>query len=248
MEVLSGFGKRVVFIRAAINRPWPSVFLGCTSVLGIYDMLGSQLVPPAFAKLPKTWEMIAGLLDMLPDMSPGAWAVLLGLMTAGIVLEYGFRAGNRHSIATASLVSAGTSNPAHKVEAKKPRYAAPSDSTEERIPAGRIMVPDNITPDYLRGFYDQHIEVQADKLAEIYIGKWIRVSGPMRNIWEDEDGMLAFISDSNNMDILMRFDMKWKDRLSVLSKKTTITVLGQIKRIQASHLSLHNCELLEIPF
>jgi len=120
----------------------------------------------------------------------------------------------------------------------------------ERIPAERIMVPDNITPDYLSGFYDQHIEVQADKLAEIYIGKWIRVSGPMRDVWEGDDGMLALmrISDGNNMSIGMRFDMKWKDRLSVLSKNTTITVLGQIARIQLGQLNLHNCELVQIPF
>jgi len=175
----------------------------------------------------------------------GAFQLAVGV-TAVMFFVAGASAFSRYRNVPPPHISTPTSPPIPPIPAN---LSGIQKRSAERS-AERIMVPDNITPNYLGGFYDQHTEAQANKLAEIYIGKWIRVSGLMRDVWEDGDGvlMLISVSDSNNTYVVMRFGMGWKDRLFVLTKKTSITALGQIARIQLSRLFLHQCELLEIPF
>ncbi len=53
-----------------------------------------------------------------------------------------------------------------------------------RDSANRVIV--DVTPDYLMGLFDQHTSVQAQKLIEPYIGKWIRVSGRLHDVSDDD--------------------------------------------------------------
>jgi hypothetical protein len=39
-----------------------------------------------------------------------------------------------------------------------------------------------VTHAYLVGLFENHTDVQAQKLLEIYIGKWMRISGQLGNV------------------------------------------------------------------
>jgi hypothetical protein len=134
--------------------------------------------------------------------------------------------------------------------ATMPATSAPAPIPKPKTPSAEwTMVPGNVTPNYLGGFYDQHTKIQADKLAAPYIGKGIIVSGPVGDVREYDRGMTVFIeiSSTNKVLIPMEFDIIWRDHVSILTKNTQITVRGQIKSIRANELILHHCELLKTP-
>jgi hypothetical protein len=56
-----------------------------------------------------------------------------------------------------------------------------------RLPDGRTLV--DVTPAYLASLYGEHTEIQADKLLEAFVGKWMRVSGSVEEVFAtDENG------------------------------------------------------------
>jgi hypothetical protein len=121
-------------------------------------------------------------------------------------------------------------------------------STEVPVPASapeRIVI--DVTPEYLMGFYKEHTDVQAAKLAESYIGKWIKQSGKVANVASSESMRTweVYFADSRAEYIVsLAFDQTWADRVSVLKRGEQISVLGQIGRFDGSHLHLVHCELL----
>jgi hypothetical protein len=53
----------------------------------------------------------------------------------------------------------------------------PADATTDRI-----FVSESITPEYLIDFFKEHTAVQAAKLTEVYIGKWMKVTGSVQEV------------------------------------------------------------------
>lgn len=105
----------------------------------------------------------------------------------------------------------------------------------------RIFV--DVTPEYLASFYDQHMTIQANKLAEDYIGKWIKVAGRLGDVYPNQ---VVFAYKTFGVVVFMYFDMnKWKDRLSILKRGSRIEVNGQIQRVNAFEVHLENCELID---
>jgi hypothetical protein len=60
----------------------------------------------------------------------------------------------------------------------------------------------NVTAQYLMGFYRQgHTSVQANKLAEAFMGKWMKVSGPLGDVLGNyESFRMAVFSDRSLLD------------------------------------------------
>lgn len=109
----------------------------------------------------------------------------------------------------------------------------------------------NVTPEYLTGFYRQgHTSVQAKKLAEAFIGKWMKVSGPLGDVLGNYDNQrMVVFSDrsiSTNDFVNMFFSDKERfGRLSTLKLGDTITVVGQVTEVNSLEIWLHNCELVD---
>ena len=104
-------------------------------------------------------------------------------------------------------------------------------------------------PENLMQIYKGRTNLQADKLAEAYIGKWIIVSGDVYNIVDV--GLLSFPSrtlvmftNTSSHVIGMTFDGK-ADELRLLRPGNHIKVVGQIKTIQETTVQIENCELIE---
>src|SRR5690242_13287291 len=62
----------------------------------------------------------------------------------------------------------------------KGNNAAKSSSSLGRVTRAsdeRVYLGEGITREFLSGLREGHTDVQADKILEIYIGKWMRVAG-----------------------------------------------------------------------
>jgi hypothetical protein len=103
----------------------------------------------------------------------------------------------------------------------------------------RIIV--NVSPQFLIGFFEQHTTVQAKKLVEAYIGKWMRVSGPLGDVWPNQVTFEHRLFGSAV--VFMYFSPEWTDRLSVLRRGDHLAVLGQIRNVNSMEVHLENCEL-----
>ena len=109
----------------------------------------------------------------------------------------------------------------------------------------RIIV--DVTPEYLMSFFAEHTSIQALRLIEPYIGKWMRVSGPLGNVSNTQHfAHVVFERRPHSFKVIyMLFRQPDRsDRLSVLRRGTQLTVLGQIKEVTQLTLHLDNCELI----
>jgi hypothetical protein len=115
-----------------------------------------------------------------------------------------------------------------------------------RLPDGRTLV--DVTPAYLASLYGEHTEIQADKLLEAFVKKWMRVSGSVEEVFAtDENGAcVAFPHEGpDEPSVMMYFRGKAiiDDQLRVLKIGDRITVIGQIESASAGVIVLKNCEL-----
>src|SRR5438105_1880599 len=117
----------------------------------------------------------------------------------------------------------------------------PGTSKEERI-----FLPEDITPQFLQGFYRQHTEVQADKLAASYKGKWMRVVGTVFNVRDSYTGFEVPVQVRGDPDvaIFLTFDRKWGGHVSILRRDDPIEAVGRIRSIGGWGVNLERCELI----
>lgn len=219
--------------------------LGFIVALG-FQVSGYQNLPLAFtlwgiAGIMAVWELVTWTPIRRRLIRANRTDPMISLITAIVIgaAVGGIAFGLIWHFASVATPEAELRSPA---PAPAPQPAPPTPSEKP------IIVPDDVTPHYLSEIYAKHTEIQADVLAEkTYIGKWIKVSGPIYDIGEGYKSVNVSIgiSRTNDTFISMTFDINWKDRLSHLRKNTPITVLGQIKRIQLHQLNLHHCELVE---
>jgi hypothetical protein len=123
-----------------------------------------------------------------------------------------------------------------------PVLPAPVPILEERIFVG----PD-ITPQFLFSLLSGHTEVQAGKLLDIYVGKWITLAGDVTHVGKFENGSstVMFSHDSfGGVLVSMEFGASWTGRLSILRQGNNINVIGRITSVDALRVKLEDCELV----
>jgi hypothetical protein len=118
-------------------------------------------------------------------------------------------------------------------------------STQSDGKDDRVFVP--IKTGDLMGIYRGHTNIQANKLAASYLGKWIRVSGTVNDIsvFGDGDVSLSLNTAPDPWPHHLRFSSEWLRRLEILPRGYDLTVEGKIEEIQRHHLVLVNCVLVE---
>jgi hypothetical protein len=112
---------------------------------------------------------------------------------------------------------------------------------------GRIFVGPDITPQFLVSLLSGHTEVQAERLLDIYVGKWIKVSGDVSHVGKFEHGHSTVMFTSQRLEvpsIIMHFGGAWTERLSVLRLGNKINVIGRIDLVQELRIFLDDCELV----
>jgi hypothetical protein len=107
----------------------------------------------------------------------------------------------------------------------------------------------DVTPEYLTGFFKEYTDIQAKKLAAPYIGKWMKISGPLEDVGEFS-GYACQVTFADRLfstsktTVFMYFKKEWIERLSILKRNDSIAVLGKIKDVTRVSVSLDNCELV----
>jgi hypothetical protein len=115
------------------------------------------------------------------------------------------------------------------------------------------LPPLDVTPDYLMGLYRDRLAVQADKLAELYIGKRIEISGRLDEVSGptsgpkdfNRDKMCVYLKNTINIIVLISlyFRITWNERLEVMQKNQKISAICEISSIRSVSLELDNCDL-----
>jgi hypothetical protein len=112
----------------------------------------------------------------------------------------------------------------------------------------RIFVGSEITVNYLNSLGDGMTGIQAQALRDIYIGKWMKVSGRLGNVLNSYGTFcqvtLKYVP-LKFTDLYMIFGKEWRDRLSIMTPGQNITVMGKIDRIDSSGVQLGECELID---
>jgi hypothetical protein len=117
--------------------------------------------------------------------------------------------------------------------------------TRVEPPAERIVV--DVPLEHLASFFDELTGIQASKLVEPYIGRWIQVSGLVDQItsYTGHAEVRLMTAPPREMAVYASFqDAKWIDRLRLLRRKDPLTVFGQIEYVSAVASQLKFCELV----
>jgi len=122
-------------------------------------------------------------------------------------------------------------------------------STEVYLTHVTFMQPEersvvDVTPEYLMRFFEGRTDIQASMGVADYIGKWMKVSGPLGNISGSNTRPQVTFADRSPTHMFFR-KKKWVDRLLILSRGDNITVLGQITYVERGNLVLNSCELID---
>lgn len=122
----------------------------------------------------------------------------------------------------------------------------------------RVFLPDDVTPDFLIGLYKGQTTAQGRRRAELYVGKWKKLSGTLNDFetfnysYSGARRCRADFQRVGGMEglahahIMMSFkEKKWCDRLEVMNVGTLFTVVGQVSAITDSYVALDDCELVD---
>jgi hypothetical protein len=119
---------------------------------------------------------------------------------------------------------------------------------QQRTERGASRHVVDVSPEYLVGLFDDQTSLQAQKLADAFLGKWMVVTGALGDLagFGDAGWQMVFARTFPEVTIYMWFqDREYvEERLAVLTKGTCVTVLGQIDRIRSTDLQLTVCELV----
>jgi hypothetical protein len=108
-----------------------------------------------------------------------------------------------------------------------------------------------VTPEFLVGLYEGQTALGGEMRASKYIGKWIKVSGPLFEtvggwpLFGERSPVVTSFASQQGPTVTMIFRGKSIDRLAMIPKNQNISVLGQINEIGRSKIGLDNCELMD---
>jgi hypothetical protein len=132
----------------------------------------------------------------------------------------------------------------------------PTANTTKTLPApadtkGRVFVEPGVTLDYLWNIQKDRLAVQAKALTDPFVGKWMRLSGPVYNVnaWH-ELGSDSFCTvaleppGTTTRIVWLTFGSRDTcDRLAVLKQGDRIAFIGELADIRQASIELKNCEL-----
>lgn len=127
----------------------------------------------------------------------------------------------------------------------------PAHNPDRSEPEERTSI--HVTPAYLVGLFEGLTDLQAMKLTGQFVGKWMRLSGPLGNVLSNREkiSQVTFLNrpsifdpDYEHFIVYMYFDRKrWDDRLAVLPTGSPITVVGRLREFDRVTVHLEDCEL-----
>jgi hypothetical protein len=98
--------------------------------------------------------------------------------------------------------------------------------------------------------YREHTSAQADRLASVYLNKWIVVEGVIRNVYSGQDDTRVSIDGGGIRlgqppDVSLTFSATLTNHVIHLGKGEKITAAGRIEHIGQFEVHLTDCELYQ---
>lgn len=135
-----------------------------------------------------------------------------------------------------------TSLPTTLAPSPKPQAQTPKD-----LPISNERITIDVTPEYLVSFFNNHTAVQANKLAEAYIGKWMKTSGTVQDVESQPGHILVLFRPSQHGPLVYApfREQRWTDRVMTLKLGDNLTVFGQIRNVDRLTLFMDKCEIVD---
>lgn len=111
----------------------------------------------------------------------------------------------------------------------------------------RVFLGSNSTPEFLVAQVKGHTKLQARKVIEVYLGKWLKVAGTVQDVSDRfSRGVEATVILPSSLWVVLDFDARWTDRVSILIKGSAITVVGQLQAVsEGGVVTLGQCEIVK---
>ncbi len=88
--------------------------------------------------------------------------------------------------------------------------------------------------------------MEGDKLFMPHIGKWLRVSLPVNDVFEGDDELTVTMYPLEIRTLWLEFEKKrWMEHLETIRKNDLLTAEGKIKKGSAYEIHLVDCEVLD---
>ena len=172
----------------------------------------------------------------------GWWIIPLCLGSAIAVFGGALRLGRREGKLETFLESPNPTRAAHA-----PKSESPSPPTPEE----RVYTPRS--PFELMELAKGKTTLAAKGAVQPHLGKWLRVSGTLREMTEvpsnsDESAAYLALIDLEDEErhiemVVLIFDGSWKSRLEMLAVGDKVLARGKLRQIRQSDVTLEGCEL-----
>ena len=166
-----------------------------------------------------------------------------GCVGASVVLTFLRIDGHERSVKLAS--PSGRTSP---LETHQTIPILPIESDPISPAPPRIVV--SLPPQELTQFFIDHVTAQAEKLIQPYIGKWLKASGEITDVVRSGDDWIVYVwhtpsvpTPFSHIGLSLYFDKNWSDRVALLSRDITLTVIGQIDMVDDHRIRLKHCEI-----
>ncbi len=134
-----------------------------------------------------------------------------------------------------------------EVEDLSPSNAPPLVQVEEE----RIYVPEGVDVPFLIELYRENTDIQAEKLAATYVGKWMRIETEIQNVSKHDSQITVAtrplgcgpLSSEALTGIWLRFNQDF-ERIEMFRKGDTISAEGRITSIGPFDVTLEPAELI----
>jgi hypothetical protein len=124
---------------------------------------------------------------------------------------------------------------------------ATTPQVDEQAKRNKERVFVDVTPDYLLKIKRQKnlTAIQSDRVLEPYMGKWIKVTGKIVQMFERMTFLrLGVDEDRQPIDVTLMVADEWKSQFHVLPLGHEVTAIGWIDEIRWSEIQLRECEIV----
>ncbi|MGO9330078.1 MAG: hypothetical protein ACLQJ0_18445 [Steroidobacteraceae bacterium] len=122
---------------------------------------------------------------------------------------------------------------------------APVVTQDSPTQAGSKQIIIDVNPNYLISLYEGKLSSQGDMLFAPYVGKWIKLTARVEDVSAKSVFSIIQVTDNHTRGITMLFDEASADRLSVLTRGQSISLLCQIAKSSETLLLLNHCEFAD---
>lgn len=119
---------------------------------------------------------------------------------------------------------------------------SPSPPVPNEEPKQRAYVTASVLS--LMSMCEGRTSIQASQLAKNYIGKWILISGKVRNTSNSFGAIVASLKIGDGKHVFLNFDDDWEERVSLLMPDQDIKVMGKIAELGDLNVTLRQCEII----